>query len=94
MSQTTNTLTPIGMAVAIAGKYMRHGDLVQSDSLAQIRSWVRPPMPLLLPTCAHSIRDFNQMHVRTLLFLLPVALCPCVPAYASLQSHVFECPRP
>ena len=45
VSQTTNTLTPIGMAVAIAGKYMRYGDLVQSDSLAQLRSWVQPPMP-------------------------------------------------
>ncbi|KAK9823048.1 hypothetical protein WJX81_003290 [Elliptochloris bilobata] len=34
-----NTLSPIGLAVAIAGKYMRTGDLVQSDSLYQIRSW-------------------------------------------------------
>ena len=49
--QTTNALSPIGMAVAIAGKYMRYGDLVQSDSLSQIKSWVRPASlrPLVPP---------------------------------------------
>ena len=57
MSQTTNSLTPIGMAVAIAGQYMRSGDLVQSDSLAQLRSWARPPAPTHappLPTAAET----------------------------------------
>ena len=62
MSQTTNSLTPIGMAVAIAGKYMRHGDLVQSDSLAQLRSWVRPRWSVRVPASADGCRDLKQLH--------------------------------
>ena len=57
MSQTTNTLTPIGFAVAIAGKFMRYGDLVQSDSLAQLRSWVRLSVPAYLLTSAIGIQE-------------------------------------
>ena len=42
-AQPINALSPIGQAVAIAGKYMRAGDLQASDSLAQIRTWVCVP---------------------------------------------------
>ena len=47
--QGSNSLSAIGMAAAIAGKYFKSGDLVQSDSLQSMRSWVRPcwPAPVL-----------------------------------------------
>ncbi|KAK9834900.1 hypothetical protein WJX81_007315 [Elliptochloris bilobata] len=37
--QPDNTLSPMGMAVAILGKYFRTGDLQSTDSLAYIRTW-------------------------------------------------------
>ena len=40
MLQPNNALSPIGQAIAIAGKFMRTGDLQASDSLSQIRTWV------------------------------------------------------
>lgn len=48
MAQPDNTLSPIGMAIGILGKYFRYGTLVQSDSLQMVRSWVRPS-PATLP---------------------------------------------
>lgn len=64
--QPNNALSPIGQAVAIAGKFMRTGDLQASDSLSQIRTWVRIPLlcmdhvpagvavPDMLGACSHA----------------------------------------
>lgn len=48
VAQPNNSLSPIGMAVALLGKYFRYGNLVYSDSTLILKTWVRPPMPSLL----------------------------------------------
>ena len=47
VAQPNNSLSPIGMAVALLGKYFRYGNLVYSDSTLTLKTWVRPPMPSL-----------------------------------------------
>ena len=49
------------MAVAIAGKYMRQGDLVQSDSLQSMRSWVRGWSPL---KHCHGLEDSREFGIK------------------------------
>ena len=40
-AQPDNTLSPLGWAVLLVDTHMRGGDLVQSDSQAWVRTWVR-----------------------------------------------------
>lgn len=49
-AQPDNTLSPLGYATQIVGTHMRSGELVHSDALATVNSFVRcssfPPYPL------------------------------------------------